>query len=195
MQVLPELLEALPELTQWRRDIHQHPELAFEEQRTSDLVAERLASWGIEVHRGLATTGVVGVLQGEREPAEGAARAIGLRADMDALPMQEHNDIPHRSVNAGVFHGCGHDGHTTMLLAAARHLSRHRDFAGSGISLLGLDPKYTVILVDGQRVTGRVNGQIDLRRINIDQVEQIEIVRGGGSVLYGSEAVAGGGWV
>ncbi len=131
MQVLPELLEALPELTQWRRDIHQHPELAFEERRTSDLVAERLASWGIEVHRGLATTGVVGVLEGERAPAEGAAKAIGLRADMDALPMQEHNDIPHRSVNEGVFHGCGHDGHTTMLLAAARHLSQHRDFAGS----------------------------------------------------------------
>ncbi len=126
MPVIDSVSQWQDELVAWRRDLHAHPELAFDERRTSDLVAQRLADFGIEVHRGLATTGVVGVLRG----APGN-RAIGLRADMDALPMQEDNDFGHRSRNAGRMHACGHDGHTTMLLGAARWLAQAPDFAGT----------------------------------------------------------------
>ncbi|HYF07864.1 MAG TPA: M20 aminoacylase family protein [Acetobacteraceae bacterium] len=116
----------LPELTAWRRDFHAHPELGFEEVRTAGLVAERLASWGIEVHTGIGRTGVVGVLRN----GNGQGR-IGLRADMDALPMPEANPFAHRSTIEGRMHGCGHDGHTTMLLAAARYLAEARRFDGT----------------------------------------------------------------
>jgi hippurate hydrolase len=109
-----------------RRDIHMHPELGFEEHRTSELVAARLREWGIEVHTGVAGTGVVGVLR-----AGGGKRTIGLRADLDALPLQEENRFPHRSRHDGRMHACGHDGHTTMLLAAAWHLAQSRDFDGT----------------------------------------------------------------
>ena len=109
-----------------RRDIHAHPELGFEEHRTASLVAERLRQWGIEVHTGIAGTGVVGVLRQGNGP-----RSIGLRADLDALPLQEENHFPHRSTHDGRMHACGHDGHTTMLLAAAWYLSKHRDFSGT----------------------------------------------------------------
>ena len=116
------------ELKAIRHDIHAHPELAFQENRTSDLVAQRLASWGIEVHRGLAKTGLVAVVKG-RKSASG--RAIGLRADMDCLPMHETNDIPHKSRHPGRMHACGHDGHTTMLLGTARYLAETRHFDGT----------------------------------------------------------------
>jgi hippurate hydrolase len=114
------------EMTEWRRDIHAHPELGFEENRTSDIVAEKLASFGIEVHRGIAKTGVVGTLKG----GEGT-RAIALRADMDALPIQERNAVDHCSQNDGKMHACGHDGHTTMLLGAAKYLAETRNFSGT----------------------------------------------------------------
>ena len=114
------------EFTAWRRDFHAHPELGFEEVRTSALVAERLASWGIEVHRGVGRTGVVGVLRN----GNGQGR-IGLRADMDALPMPEANTFAHRSTIEGKMHGCGHDGHTTILLAAARYLAETKNFDGT----------------------------------------------------------------
>ncbi len=114
-----------------RRDIHAHPELGFEEHRTSALVAERLREWGIEVHTGVAGTGVVGVLKGTGTSTRAVARTIGLRADLDALPLQEENHFAHRSQHDGRMHACGHDGHTTMLLAAAWHLSQSRDFAGT----------------------------------------------------------------
>ena len=116
------------ELTAVRRDIHAHPELSFQESRTSSLVADKLASWGIEVHRGIAKTGVVGVIPG-RKKASG--RAIGLRADMDCLPMHERNAFEHKSQNEGRMHACGHDGHTTMLLGAARYLAETRNFDGT----------------------------------------------------------------
>jgi hippurate hydrolase len=115
------------ELTHIRRDIHAHPELGFEETRTSQIVADKLAEWGIETHRGLAKTGVVGVIKGKRD----SGRAVGLRADMDCLPMQETAEVPHRSKNAGRMHACGHDGHTTMLLGAARYLAQTRNFDGT----------------------------------------------------------------
>ena len=115
------------ELTHIRRDIHAHPELGFEEKRTAQLVADKLAEWGIEAHRGLARTGVVGVIHG-RKKGKGA---IGLRADMDCLPLQEVSDVPHRSTVAGRMHACGHDGHTTMLLGAARYLAQTRNFDGT----------------------------------------------------------------
>ncbi len=114
------------QLTEWRRDFHAHPETGFEEQRTSALVAERLASWGIEVHREVGRTGVVGVLRNGK-----GNRAIGLRADMDALDMPEENEFAHRSTIPGKMHGCGHDGHTTMLLGAARYLAETRNFEGT----------------------------------------------------------------
>jgi len=117
------------ELTAIRRDLHQHPEIGFEEVRTSGIVAAKLEAWGIEVHRGLGKTGVVGVIEGRRGPG----RAIGLRADMDALPMEERTNLPYASKIPGRFHGCGHDGHTTMLLGAARYLAETRDFAGTAV--------------------------------------------------------------
>jgi hippurate hydrolase len=115
------------ELVHIRRDIHAHPELGFEETRTSQVVADKLAAWGIEVHRGIARTGVVGVIRGRKD----GGRAIGLRADMDCLPLQETGDIPHKSRHAGRMHACGHDGHTTMLLGAARYLAQTRNFDGT----------------------------------------------------------------
>jgi metal-dependent amidase/aminoacylase/carboxypeptidase family protein len=108
-----------PELQALRRDLHAHPELAFEESRTSALVAEKLGGWGIEVHRGLARTGVVGVIHGKNA----GGKAIGLRADMDCLPVQEASDLAYKSRTPGRMHACGHDGHTTMLLGAARYLA------------------------------------------------------------------------
>jgi hippurate hydrolase len=113
-------------VTAIRRDIHAHPELCFQEQRTSDVVAKALTDAGIEIHRGLGKTGLVGVIRNGT-----SSRAIGLRADMDALPMTEHNHFAHASVYPGKMHACGHDGHTAMLLAAARHLARHRHFDGT----------------------------------------------------------------
>jgi amidohydrolase len=127
MPVINSIAAHQEEMTAWRRDIHAHPEIAFEEVRTSALVAEKLASWGIEVHRGLAKTGVVGVLRGRND----SGRTIGLRADMDALPMNEANTFAYRSTREGAFHGCGHDGHTTMLLGAARYLAETRNFDGT----------------------------------------------------------------
>ncbi|KAA0912350.1 M20 aminoacylase family protein [Aquicoccus porphyridii] len=126
MPIMPQISDLHAEMTEWRRDFHAHPELNYQEQRTSDLVAERLERWGIEVHRGLGGTGVVGVLRQGNGPG-----AIGLRADMDALPMQELSDVPHRSTHDGVMHACGHDGHTTMLLGAARYLAETRNFSGT----------------------------------------------------------------
>ena len=126
MSILDHIGRFQPELTAWRRDFHAHPELGFEERRTSDLVAQRLTDFGCEVHRGLGTTGVVGTLR----IGNGSA-TIGLRADMDALPMQEENGFAHRSRHDGRMHGCGHDGHTTMLLGAARYLAETRNFTGT----------------------------------------------------------------
>jgi hippurate hydrolase len=113
------------EMTRWRRDIHAHPELGFEEIRTAEIVAEKLRSFGLEVHCGIGKTGVVGVLR-----AGGSGRSIGLRADMDALPITEANTFPHRSMQEGRMHACGHDGHTTMLLGAAKYLAETRRFDG-----------------------------------------------------------------
>ena len=109
-----------------RRDLHAHPELGFEERRTSETIAKLLSDWGIPVHRGLGTTGVVGVISNGT-----SGRAVGLRADIDALPMTERNTFAHASTHPGRMHACGHDGHTTMLLAAAKHLAAHRDFDGT----------------------------------------------------------------
>ncbi|WP_122519933.1 M20 aminoacylase family protein [Pannonibacter phragmitetus] len=127
MPVIEKIAGYAKELTALRHDFHAHPEIGFEEQRTSGIVASLLEEWGLEVHRGIGQTGVVGVLKG----AKGEGRTIGLRADMDALPMDEHTNLPFRSTHPGKFHGCGHDGHTTMLLGAARYLSETRDFAGT----------------------------------------------------------------
>src|SRR5579863_9437726 len=126
MPIIPEVLEFADELSEIRRDIHAHPELGFTEERTGDLVAQKLAEYGVEVHRGLATTGVVGTIR-----RGNSLRAIGLRADMDCLPMQELNEFAHRSKFDGKMHGCGHDGHTTMLLGAARYLAATRNFEGT----------------------------------------------------------------
>ncbi|MBV8649827.1 MAG: amidohydrolase [Alphaproteobacteria bacterium] len=126
MPIIPRLLDYHEELTQIRRDIHAHPELGFEEQRTSDIVAAKLAEYGCEVHRGLAKTGVVGTLR-----RGNSLRSVGLRADMDCLPMHEANGFAHASTHPGKMHGCGHDGHTTMLLGAARYLAETRNFEGA----------------------------------------------------------------
>jgi len=126
MPVLPRSLEIQGEISAIRRDIHAHPELAYEENRTSDVVAAKLTEWGLEVTRGLGKTGLVGTLR-----KGNSVKSIGLRADMDCLPMDETNDFEHRSQNPGRMHACGHDGHTAMLLGAAKILSEKRDFEGA----------------------------------------------------------------
>lgn len=127
MNLLDPIVAWQDDITAIRRDLHAHPELAYEEYRTADTVAHWLTEWGIEVHRGLAGTGVVGTIQGKL----GTGPRIGLRADMDALPVLEQNDFAHVSRHEGKMHACGHDGHTAMLLSAARYLAAHRDFAGT----------------------------------------------------------------
>ncbi len=126
MQLIESVLADAQAIKLIRRDIHAHPELCFKEERTSDLVARLLTEWGIPVIRGMGTTGVVGVVKNGS-----SSRAVGLRADMDALPMTEHNKFAHASTIPGRMHACGHDGHTAMLLAAAKHFSRHRNFDGT----------------------------------------------------------------
>ncbi|MEK9849054.1 MAG: M20 aminoacylase family protein [Candidatus Puniceispirillum sp.] len=126
MKLVKELEIAKDELISWRRHLHQNPEVAYDEKDTSDFVAAKLESFGIEVHRGLGGTGVVGVIRGK-----GDGGSIGLRADMDALPMSEETNLPHASKRPGAMHACGHDGHTTMLLGAARHLAETRNFNGT----------------------------------------------------------------
>ena len=126
MKLLDSIVTEAAAMVAVRRDIHAHPELCFEEVRTADLVAAKLTEWGIPVHRGLGGTGVVGIVKNGS-----SSRAIGLRADMDALPMQEFNTFPHASKHAGKMHACGHDGHVAMLLAAARHFAKNRHFDGT----------------------------------------------------------------
>jgi hippurate hydrolase len=127
MPIVNRIADFHADLTAWRRDIHAHPETAFEERRTAEVVATKLAEFGIEVHRGLAGTGVVGTLRGNR----GGGRSVALRADLDALHIHEKNGFAHASKNEGRMHACGHDGHTTMLLGAARYLAETRNFAGT----------------------------------------------------------------
>ncbi|MCB4823310.1 M20 aminoacylase family protein [Roseicella aerolata] len=126
MPIINRIADFASEMTEWRQDFHAHPELGFEEHRTSDIVAAKLQSWGIEVHRGLATTGLVGVLKNGT-----SSRSIGLRADMDCLPMQEQTGLPHASTIPGKMHACGHDGHTATLLGAAKYLAETRNFDGT----------------------------------------------------------------
>ena len=126
MPVINRIAADAETLTEWRRDLHAHPELGLEEHRTSQVVADKLESWGITVTRGLAGTGLVGTLKLGNSP-----RSIGIRADMDCLPMTEENDFPHKSTIPGRMHACGHDGHTTMLLGAAKYLAETRNFDGT----------------------------------------------------------------
>jgi hippurate hydrolase len=127
MPIINRIADFHADMTEWRRDLHAHPELALQETRTSQVVQDKLRSFGVdEVVTGLATTGVVGVIRGR-----GPGGAIGLRADMDALPLQEETGLPYASENAGKMHACGHDGHTTMLLGAARYLAETRNFDGT----------------------------------------------------------------
>ena len=126
MKLLDPIVANTPQIAALRRDLHAHPELCFEEVRTADLVAAKLTEWGIPIHRGLGTTGVVGIVK-----AGTSSRALALRADMDALPMQELNTFAHTSQHPGKMHACGHDGHTAMLLGAAQYLAQHRHFDGT----------------------------------------------------------------
>ena len=126
MKLVDPIIAFQSEIQQIRRDLHAHPELCYEEQRTSDVVADKLTQWGIPVIRGLGVTGVVGIIKNGTSEL-----SIGLRADMDALPMQEINTFDHASRHPGKMHACGHDGHTAMLLGAAKHLAEHRNFDGT----------------------------------------------------------------
>ncbi|RWH46224.1 MAG: amidohydrolase [Mesorhizobium sp.] len=136
MAIHNSVADLLPEIVAWRRDIHAHPELGFDIPRTSAFVAERLREFCCdEVVTGLGKTGVVGVIKGNRGVSDGNPKVIGLRADMDALPIDEATDLPYASKNKGLMHACGHDGHTAMLLGAARHLAETRNFAGTAIMI------------------------------------------------------------
>ena len=130
MRLKKELNELHVDMISWRHQIHQNPEIAYEEEKTAEFVAKKLEDFGIAVHRGLGKTGVVGVIDGHSE-AECKLKAIGLRADMDALPMTEQTNLPYASKNLNAMHACGHDGHTTMLLGAAKYLAEHRPFKGT----------------------------------------------------------------
>ena len=132
MKISNEIINIVPEVENWRQELHSHPELGYEEKWTSSFVIEKLESFGIEVHKGLGKTGVVGVLKGKNAiQGGGGNKAIGLRADMDALPMTEENDFSYKSKFEGRMHACGHDGHTAMLLGAAKMLSSKKDFDGT----------------------------------------------------------------
>lgn len=126
MKLIDPIIEFQSEVQQIRRDIHAHPELCFEERRTADVIAQKLTEWGVPVVRGMGITGVVGVIR-----KGSSSRAIGLRADMDALPVQEINTFAHASRHTGKMHACGHDGHVAMLLGAAHHLAHQGDFDGT----------------------------------------------------------------
>jgi hippurate hydrolase len=131
MPIINRVADLQPEITAWRRDIHAHPELLFDVHRTAGFVAEKLQSFGCdEVVQGLGKTGVIGVIRGRKGPG---TRTIGLRADMDALPIEEANDLPYKSTAPGKMHACGHDGHTAMLLGAAKYLAETRNFAGTAV--------------------------------------------------------------
>ncbi len=127
MPVINRIADFHAEMAEWRHRIHAHPETAFEEHKTAELVSDLLQSFGIQVDRGFARTGVIGTLKG----AAPGGRAIALRADMDALPIEEQNQLPYASNHSGRMHACGHDGHTAMLLGAAKHLAETRNFAGT----------------------------------------------------------------
>lgn len=126
MKIIDTIVTQAASLVAVRRDIHAHPELGFQEIRTAEVVAKKLTEWGIPIHRGLGGTGVVGIVKNGN-----STRAIGLRADMDALPIQEFNTFAHASQHTGKMHACGHDGHTTMLLAAAQYFAQQRHFDGT----------------------------------------------------------------
>ena len=147
MPLLNTLAERKEEITAWRRALHANPELGFEEHWTSGYIVEKLNSFGIETHRGMAKTGVVGVIHGQGK----SKKMIGLRADIDALPMNEENDFEHISTNDGKMHACGHDGHTTMLLAAAQYLAENRNFDG------------TVVLIFQPAEEGGGGGEVMIR--------------------------------
>jgi amidohydrolase len=134
MPIVNRVADLQPDIQAWRRDIHQHPELLYDVHRTAAFVAERLREFGCdEVATGLGRTGVVGVIKGRKPAGKGDVKVIGLRADMDALPIEEETDLPYASRTKGLMHACGHDGHTAMLLGAARYLSETRNFAGNAV--------------------------------------------------------------
>jgi amidohydrolase len=134
MPIVNRVADLQPDIQAWRRDIHEHPELQYDVHRTAAFVAERLRAFGCdEVATGLGRTGVVGVIRGRKPAGKGDIRVIGLRADMDALPIEEATKLPYASKTAGKMHACGHDGHTAMLLGAARYLSETRNFAGDAV--------------------------------------------------------------
>jgi hippurate hydrolase len=134
MPIVNRVADLHPEITAWRRDIHQHPELLYDVHRTAAFVADRLREFGCdEVATGLGKTGVVGVIKGKKAAGNGDIKVIGLRADMDALPIEEATNLPYASKTPGKMHACGHDGHTAMLLGAARYLAETRNFAGDAV--------------------------------------------------------------
>ncbi|MEO9873693.1 MAG: M20 aminoacylase family protein [Anderseniella sp.] len=162
----------------WRHDFHQHPELGFNEHRTAGKIAELLAGFGVEVHAGLGQTGVVGVLQ-----RGNATRSIGLRADMDALPITETGDVSYRSANGGVMHACGHDGHTSMLLGAAKHLAENGNFNGRVVFIFQPNEEYglgaTAMLDDGL-----------FDRFGVDEVHGMHNIPGMATGTFASRANA-----
>ena len=134
MPIVNRVADLQPDIQAWRRDIHQHPELLYEVHRTAALVADRLREFGCdEVISGIGRTGVVGVIKGSKPAGPGDVKVIGLRADMDALPIEEATNLPYASKTKGLMHACGHDGHTAMLLGAARYLAETRNFAGQAV--------------------------------------------------------------
>jgi len=134
MPIVNRVADLQPDIQAWRRDIHEHPELQYDVHRTAAFVADRLKEFGCdEVATGLGRTGVVGVIKGRKPPGKGDVRVIGLRADMDALPIEEATELPYASKTPGRMHACGHDGHTAMLLGAARYLAETRNFAGDAV--------------------------------------------------------------
>src|SRR6056300_160349 len=130
MNIKNKIKDSIQDMVQWRKHIHENPETAYNEINTSNFISEKLKEFGIEVHQEIGKTGVVGIIQGKNTDSN---KTVGIRADIDALPMTEKTNLPYASKNDGAMHACGHDGHTTMLLGAARHLAGHGDFSGRAV--------------------------------------------------------------
>lgn len=183
MPIVNRVADLQPDIQAWRRDIHQHPELLYDVHRTAALVADRLREFGCdEVVTGLGRTGVVGVIKGKKPAGKGDIRVVGLRADMDALPIEEETNLPYASRTKGLMHACGHDGHTAMLLGAARYLAETRNFAGDAV----------VIFQPAEEGGGGADAMIKDGLMDRFGIEQVYGMHNGPGIPVGSFAIRPG---
>src|SRR6201987_586828 len=183
MPIVNRVADLQPDIQAWRRDIHEHPELLYDVHRTAAFVADRLREFGCdEVVTGIGKTGVVGVINGKKPAGNGDLKVIGLRADMDALPIEEETNVPYASKTPGKMHACGHDGHTAMLLGAARYLAETRNFAGNAV----------VIFQPAAEGGGGAKAMINDGRMDRFGIEQVYGMHNGPGIPIGAFAICPG---